>query len=93
MEDTVTHFAAHYHLHTRRDECRDLTVPGLNGHIFDNHDGLLGVCLMPGTKMRWTYAKRKFIAAGFTLHQDADDEGVLTFDPADPAPCFRSVPN
>lgn len=83
MEDTLTLFATHHHLHIRRDECRDLIIPGRNGHIFDNHDGRLGVCLMPGTKMRWTYAKRKLIAAGFVLHQDGDDEGTLTFDPPD----------
>lgn len=82
MKDTLQQFATLHHLRVRHDECRDLIIPGRNGHIFDNGD-TLGVCLMPGTKMRWTYAKRKLIAAGFVLHQDGDDEGTLTFDRAD----------
>ena len=32
----------------------------------------------------WNHTKVKCLAAGMTLHQDGDAEGIFVFDPADP---------
>jgi hypothetical protein len=37
---------------------------------------------MESTRKRWGNIRRKLEAAGFVVRQDADTEGVATFDPA-----------
>lgn len=63
-------------------------------HIFDCEDGHhLGVCLMfapsgdgkSGKSAKWVNARKKLIAAGFTIHQDGDAEGIALFDPSNNA--------
>jgi hypothetical protein len=54
-------------------------------HIFDNGDGRLSVALLLATSLLWSNAKKRLLGLGFVLHQDGDTEGVLTFDPANPA--------
>jgi hypothetical protein len=52
-------------------------------HIYDHGDGKhFGVCLMFETKKQWSYAKKKLVAAGFTMCQDGDTEGTALFDAA-----------
>ena len=52
-------------------------------HIGEHSRALFYVCLLFMTKKRYGNAKRKLLAAGFTLSQDGETEGLLTFDPAD----------
>ncbi len=63
------------------------------GHqIYDHGEGRFGLILMfavddgkeiggSGKSARWNNAKKKLLAAGFTLKQDGDAEGVCLFDP------------
>jgi hypothetical protein len=37
------------------------------------------------TKAKWTYAKKKLTAGGFTIRQDGDTEGTALFNPEDKA--------
>jgi hypothetical protein len=52
-------------------------------HIFEGYENGLGLCLMYETKRKWTSVKRHLESAGFTLRQDGDTEGTLTFDATD----------
>ncbi len=60
-------------------------IPGSEGHsqIFEYGGGLLGVLVMPasGTSHRWKAARSAFLAAGMTIRQDGDSEGIATFSP------------
>ena len=63
------------------------------GHqIFECGDGRLGLWLMfyvdngreiggSGKTAKWPNAKKKLIAAGFTVIRDGDAEGIAVFDP------------
>jgi hypothetical protein len=60
----------------RRDECGDPTIFGARGHI-RACDGTFHVYVRCRSPMHWTYAKKQL--AGFaTVHQDGDDEGILS---------------
>jgi hypothetical protein len=82
----VKAFAENFHVYAKRDACGEIIVSGRVGHIYDQHNRRqLGVLLMFQSKMQWTYAKRKLLAAGFTIRQDGDTEGTALFDSTDPA--------
>jgi hypothetical protein len=51
-------------------------------HVYDNHDGRFGICLMFVTTGKWNNARRKLQSAGFTIKQDGATEGTLLFDPS-----------
>ena len=54
-------------------------------HVYDGFaDGRLGLCLLLTTKKRWTWARKKLLASGFTIKQDGETEGCALFDPANP---------
>ncbi len=91
---TLEQFAETYHVRTKRDSLNDTIIPGFQfctdmpkrqeyrSHIFDGFsDGRLGLCLLFTTRKRWTYARQKLLAAGFTIKQNADTEGTALFDP------------
>jgi hypothetical protein len=86
---TVHEFADQYQLTIARDLCGDSIIPGRLGkdsNISDFSDTELAMCwLTDGKKTArtglWTRTKAACIAAGMTLHQDGDAEGILTFDP------------
>ena len=61
-------------------------------HVFDYQDGQhFALCLMfaaagdSGKSAKWTYAKHKLTAAGFSICQDGEAEGIALFDPANKA--------
>jgi hypothetical protein len=89
---TLPQFADHYRLKLAHDECGDPIVSGRLGkdsNISDFSDTELAMCwLADGKKTAppgmWNRTKAKCVAAGMTLHQDGDAEGILAFDPADP---------
>ena len=80
---TFHDFARRENVRLRRDECSDSVLVGKCGHVFDYGSGRFGLCLTLHTKRQWSAAKRKLLAARFTITQDGDTEGVATFDPAD----------
>jgi len=85
QSQAVREFAAQYRVRVRRDECAELVIPGKRGHVFEYGANRFGVILMLATKKRWNFLKRKLVAAGLQLKQDAETEGALLFDPANGA--------
>lgn len=88
----IKEFAAKYRVRTRRDSCGEEIVMGhirstrveCVSHIYDHGDGKhFGVLLPFRTKAKWSIAKKKLIAAGFTIRQDGDTDGTALFDPED----------
>lgn len=78
----VQEFAAANNLRTQKDGCADSIVYARKGSdIFDGYNSGLGICLMFDTKKKWTFARAKMIAAGFTIRQDGDTEGIAVFEP------------
>jgi hypothetical protein len=91
----IKDFAEKYRVKTRRDSCgEDIVVGSIRpadrpthaeyaSHIYD-HDGTQFGLLLPfQTKTKWTFAKNKLVAAGFTINQDGDTEGTALFNPED----------
>lgn len=86
-------FAERYGISLRRihrDGCGDLVINGwtdsqeVGDQIFDGYaGGLFGVCLMPSKVRSWALSRKKLRAAGFTIRQDGENEGIASFDPAD----------
>jgi hypothetical protein len=83
--EAVRAFSEKYRTRTRRDQCGELVIPGKRGHVFEYGANRFGVILMLATKKRWNFLKRKLVAAGLQLKQEADTEGALIFDPANDA--------
>jgi hypothetical protein len=90
----IKEFAAKYHVRTKRDSCGEDIVAGsvrpkdmparveYAAHVYDHGDGKrFGLLLLFQSKPKWTYAKKKLVAAGFTIKQDGDTEGTALFDP------------
>src|SRR5215471_271485 len=76
----IENFAQQHRLKIRRDECGDPIIPGKYGHIFEWSDTRLGVIYMPDGEQspnirNWNKRRRKLIAAGCKITQDADGEG------------------
>jgi hypothetical protein len=91
---SIKEFAERYRVKTKRDSCGEDIVTGslrpkdmparveYAAHVFDCGDGKRsGLLLLFQTKPKWTYAKKKLVAAGFTIKQDGDTEGTALFDP------------
>jgi hypothetical protein len=76
---------------TRRDSCDEEIIPGKprklvrpedGCHIYDHGDGRhFGLYLTFRTPRKWTAAKQRLSAAGFSLQQNGETEGTLLFDP------------
>lgn len=83
---TLRAFADQYRLKTSLDECRELIIPGRQGQIYEYSDTQLGVMFSPNDShpRRWSYLRRRAIAAGLRVVQDGDSEGAFVFDPNDP---------
>jgi len=78
-------FAAKHRLRVRRAEDGEQIIPGKFGHLYLHDDFSLGLLFMPDSPRRWSHARRKLEATGFTIWQDGDDEGSALFDPSDAA--------
>jgi hypothetical protein len=63
-------------------------------HVYDCGDGRFGALLMfhvdagheiggSGKTAKWTFAKEKLKAAGFSIFRDGDAEGIALFNPED----------
>jgi hypothetical protein len=90
--ETIKSFAEIYRVRAKQDDCGELIIPGsllgasgrsdYSSHIYDHGDGnRFGVLLTFQSKRGWHFAKRRLLAAGFTLEQDGDTEGTALFDP------------
>ena len=54
-------------------------------HIFEHGNGKLGLCLLYHSARAWHNARDRCVASGMILSQDGDTEGLLIFDPTNPA--------
>jgi hypothetical protein len=90
----IKEFAQKYRVNTKRDSCgEDIVVgsirpdgparPECASHIYQNDSVQFGLFLPFRTKTKWTFAKKKLVAAGFTIKQDGDTEGIALFNPED----------
>jgi hypothetical protein len=80
----ISVFAQDQGFKVRRDGCDHPIIQGRTGDIFGGYDGgLLGVYLNLPTARKWNSARRAMQAAGLTLRQDAETEGVFAFNPED----------
>lgn len=77
----IREFAVQWRLRVARDECDELVISGKRGHIYEHSSAALGLLFMPGRGRLWANAKKKIVAAGFTIRQDGEEEGTALFDP------------
>lgn len=95
---TIKTFAESYRVRTRQDSCGDVIIPGkryatdmpdrieYRSHVYDHDDGEhFGVCLTFTSARKWGSVRRKLEAAGFTIRQNGDTEGIGLFNPQDKA--------
>ena len=89
---TIQEFAATYRTKPRLDSCGEAIIPGKprkaalledRNHIFEYGSGRFGVSLLLRTARHWNNARKRLVAGGFTVTQNGDTEGTLTFDPTD----------
>ncbi len=71
---------------------------GKDSNISDFSDTELAMCWLPDGKKTarsglWKHTRAACFAAGMTLHQDGDAEGILVFDPANPGQAKLAIKN
>jgi hypothetical protein len=85
----VQAFADNHRLKTRIDGDGTKIIPGRDGQIYEYDADVLAVMYRPkGDAWKpktWGNARRACLALGFTLLQDGDSEGCLSFDPTNKA--------
>ena len=61
-------------------------IVGRVGEIYEYSDCELALMICRGSVGigRWARVRKKCVAAGMTLRQNGDDEGALSFNPANP---------
>jgi len=92
----IKEFGEKYRVKTRRDNCGEDIVTGSRipkdmpkqveyaCHVYNHADGKrLGLLLLLKTKQQWTHAKKRLVAAGFTIKQNGETEGTALFNPED----------
>jgi len=86
-EEMIRTFAQQHRLRTFRDTDGTTVIRGQAGcHLYEYNDSELGLMILSDAKdarpRRWTGIRKKCLAAGMTIRQDAEDEGALSFNPA-----------
>ena len=85
-EELIHAFAQQNRLPTSREVDGTTVIRGQAGcHLYEYSDSELGLMLCSEGKearvRRWAGIRKKCLAAGMTLQQNAEDEGALSFDP------------
>lgn len=85
-EELIHVFAEQYRLRTSRESDGTTVIRGQGGcHLYEYSDSELGVMILSdgddSRPRRWSGIRKKCLAAGMILRQDAEDEGALSFDP------------
>lgn len=85
-EETIHAFAKQNRLRTCRETDRTTVIHGKAGcQLYEYSDSELGLMILSDGKdtrtRRWTGIRKKCLAAGMTLRQNAEDEGAFSFDP------------
>ncbi len=93
MGTLIADFAITYRVHRHRDECGDVIVPGRFGHIYTFSETRLGMLFAPpgNRAVLWCNAQKRLLAGKFTVVQDGDREGAVTFDPANVGQCRLAI--
>ena len=81
VEQLVRDFAKEQRLKIETQTDGSCCIRGSRGEIFQYDESQLAVLVSAETTRAWTAARKKLIAAGFTLYQDGDWEGSALFDP------------
>lgn len=85
-EEFIHSFAEQNRLRTSRETDGTTVICGQAGcHLYEYSDSELGLMVLCDSEdprpRRWSGIRKKCIAAGMTLRQNAEDEGALSFDP------------
>ncbi len=84
---SIEHFANQHRLRTKRDEVKDLIIPGRLGHLYEHEGGVLALMLAspngddPRLDSTLRSRMRKALREGLELHQRGDYESTFVFDP------------
>jgi len=89
---SLSDFAAKYRLKIAADSCGNPIIRcqlSKDSNISDYSDTELAICWItdgkkPARTGLWNRTKAKCLAAGMTLSQEGEAEGIFVFDPADP---------
>ena len=85
-EELIQAFAEQNRLRTSRESDGATVIRGQDGcHLYEYSDSELGLMILSDSDdtrpRRWSGLRKKCIAAGMILRQNAEDEGALSFDP------------
>jgi hypothetical protein len=85
-EKLIHSFAEQNRLRTSRETDGTTVICGQDGcHLYEYNDSELGLMILSDGDdihlRRWSGIRKKCIAAGMILQQNAEDEGALSFDP------------
>lgn len=78
---SIQEFAKKHSLKTEQHEDGELIVPGRSGHLYDFHDGRIGVF----SDKAWNRRKVKFEGVGAEIVLDCMGEGLAVIDPSNTA--------
>jgi hypothetical protein len=86
-EETIHAFAEQNRLRTCRETDGTTVIRGQAGcHLYEYSDSELGLMILSDEEdtrtRRWTGIRKKCLAMGMTLRQNGEDEGALSFNPA-----------
>ena len=87
-EELIHAFAEQNRLRTSNEPDGTTVIRGQAGcHLYKYSDSELGLVILSDSEdvrpRRWTAIRKKCLAAGMILRQNADDEGALSFSPND----------
>src|ERR1700756_4000252 len=87
-EELILTFAEQNRLRTCRETDGTTVIRGQRGcHLYEYSDSELGLMILSDGKdtrtRRWSGIRKKCLAAGMILRQNAEDEGALSFSPDD----------
>ena len=87
-EELIHLFAEQNRLRTCHDNDGTTVIRGQAGcHLYEYSDSELGLMILSDGKdtrtRRWSGIRKKCLAAGMILRQNAEDEGALSFNPND----------
>jgi hypothetical protein len=86
-EEMIHMFAQQNRLPTSRETDGTAVIHGRAGcHLYEYSDSELGLMILSDAEdarpRRWAGIRKKCLEAGMTLRQNGDDEGALSFEPA-----------
>lgn len=87
-EELIHSFSEQNRLRTSRETDGTTVICGQGGcHIYQYSDSELGLMILSDGEdtraRRWNRNRKKCLAAGMILRQNAEDEGALSFNPGD----------